>query len=168
MKAKLFKGASVPNLAGKGPHDTITRREMVALIEKYVPHKSYDDETTVRNRISSRVTYAVRVGQLSPEFLWGEGLEWAHKTWPGCFHQLPVFPKQVSETLVSTAHATDSVHDLIVPGDLTRCQALIGAKDTEICELKKELAGARESLELVAPKAGMWDNWNATKGRGRK
>jgi len=165
VKAKPFKGASVPNLAGKGPHDTIARDELVALIAEYVPRESADDESTVRNRISSRVTYAVKVGQLSPEFLLGEGLEWIHKTWPGCLDQLPVFPKQVSEDLVSTAHATASVHDLIVPGDLTRCQTLIGAMDSEICELKKELAGLRESVALLAPKAAKWDNWIAKKGR---
>jgi hypothetical protein len=96
MKAKPFKGAAVPGLIGMAPTHEISRAELVALVASKIKRKQGDDEGSVRNRISSMVTYDVQRRKLhlmkSGKFRLGDVAVWACGRWPGYgFEGLPLF-----------------------------------------------------------------------------
>src|SRR5208337_3455105 len=98
MKAKKFKRTPVPSLVGKGPLDTITRREVVALVAARVPGARLDIGT-VSNRISASVYYAVKTGKLREArrgvFRLGDVGAWARVRWPESdFSDLPRSPNK--------------------------------------------------------------------------
>lgn len=146
MKAKKFKGTPVPSIGGKGPSNTVTRRQAVALIAAHVPRASDDDEQTVRNRISAAIYDAVKARKLhsvKPGILrLGDLAAWAPSRWPkGRFRDLPTFPNRASAagTLPGLrGSATAFVHPSTLPAAIE-----------EIIVLRAENAALATELSVV-------------------
>lgn len=163
MKAKKFKGTPVPSLVGRGPSDTMARREVVALVAARVPRARYDDEKTVRNGISTNVYDAVKAGTLREVkpggFRLGDVGVWARAKWPkGQFSDVPIFPNRGGRF----AHAPGASRGGTGYTHAATLQAAIG----EILVLRAEnraLAQARAVAEgrvrELEPDAHNWRNW---------
>lgn len=169
MKAKPFKRAPVPVLTGARADQELPRAEVVALVASRVPRGSADDETTVRNRISSKLYTAVRRRKLRPlrngNFQLNDVARWVRAEWPGAFTNLPFPGLVVEEDVQDHATVSDEVDDRILPASRERCHDLLQALYAQVDELRRELSVERARVAALAPKADNWDAWNASKGR---
>lgn len=173
MKAKTFEATKVPNLTGKRARDTLSRAEVVALVAARV-RDDYDDDRTVRNRVSTNVYDDVKAGRLrkkpSGVFSMGDVGAWARTQWPGKFDDLPRPPKVKgkSEAMLLEIRASG-----VACTDPTTLSAAI----TEIHDLLRtigeqagELAAAKErirKLEKLETDAVKWREW-IIKKRGKR
>lgn len=172
MGAPPFKRVTAPNLTSAGPETTLKRAEVVDLVAMRIPLTRGDDATTMRNKISSRISYDVRKGKLLPiarnVFQLGDIVRWGNERWPGRFAGLPIASRRVTEELNSGATVSSGVAALVVPGDHDRCREALRAASAHQEQVEGQLRDARIEADVFRAKALCWDNWNNKKGRRRR
>jgi hypothetical protein len=166
MKAKPFKATPVPNLGGKGPSDTMTRAEVVALVAARVEDR-YDNVRSARTRISTNIYDDLKTGKLREVrprvFRLGDVGAWARKKWPGGkFSDLPIFPIKGGATRTLPAlRATGAgyTHAKTLPAAIAEILIL----RAENRALADALAAAEGRVRELAPDAQKFRNWNDKK-----
>lgn len=138
------------------PSSVITRTEAVARIAERVC-RSDEEQREARNRVSHRISYVVKRGELSPlpggNFVFGDFAFWVRKTWPDLFGDWPCF---VNVTAESTLHINSFVDAVILPVSLERCREVITDMHKTIGKLKKDLQAAHIEIEQLRPDAERW------------
>ena len=173
MKAKPFKAARVPNLVGKGPDCEITRAQLVALIAARVPSDKNDDDTSVRNRISTKITYDVSRDKLKPQksknFSLRNIAEWTAKNWPGLFDDVLQVPERVGELYLRSPAAMLFAEGRGLPASREAAHAELDALHQRLATCSQALGAARAEIADLAPKAAKWDHFMATRpGKAKK
>lgn len=174
MKERLFKEVPVPDVAGRAYTHRISHAQAVSLISSRIPRKTGDDPRTIKNRVRSRVTYAVQVRDLvrvaSVYYRLGDLVRWAKtKTdWQDCFDDLSVAPRRIRAAINDTANAVSDLHEVMLPRDLAQCHDVIRLGANENAMLEREALNSRKEANLLRPKALKWDSWNQNKGRKRQ
>lgn len=167
MRARTFKATPVPSIEGRGPSDTISQAELVALVASRVGRDTADDEGTVRNRVRSTVRYAVRHDQLLGEqgrFKLGDVARWASSKWLGRFDDLPkdeIMGHLESQIGPITANAGGHV----LPARIEEAHQEIDRLHDEIAALRRELDTERAQMRELEPDAKKWRDWIKKKGR---
>lgn len=155
MKAKPFKRIQPPRVSKKGGNSPLTRAQVVALIASEIPRGRGDDESTVRNRVSSRLSSAVSRGKLKRmpdgKFRTAEVGRWARSTWPGKFGALPVPAGELAEAVRDPWTVRSVTVEVVLPGTLERCHARLRSLEAEVHWLRDQLA--RTEKQLAAEKA---------------
>jgi hypothetical protein len=170
-KAKPFKGASAPSLAGRGPADEITRAQLVALVAARVPRGSGDDERSVRNRISASVYEALKTDTLRKArpgvFRLGDVGIWARAKWPGGqFSDVPVSPSSGGASLALSGYrvtAAGYTHATTLQAASEEVLALRAEKRA----LEQALAAAEAQVRELEPDACKWRS-SIDKKRGKR
>lgn len=172
MSARPFVRTKVPDISSGKPSDTITRAEAVALVASRIPRQRGDDIGTLRNRVSSRLTYAVERQELIPvsprKFRLGDVVRWARLKWPGRFDGLPITSRRQCVTIIDSGYATSESQATVLPSTLPECREQIRSMSIQIESLKRELQATQVEVTALAPKAERWDKWLMTKGRRRR
>ncbi|MCC7326367.1 MAG: hypothetical protein IT521_06140 [Burkholderiales bacterium] len=173
MKAKKFKATPVPDLVGKGPTDTITRGEAVALLAARVPPGPFDDEKTMRNKMSARLNDAVsRTKILCPiaprKFLLGDLARWAIGKWPGHFDDLPVSRRTFKLTLKAQTRAVGRMRPGVYPATLDASHKVITSLEAHIAEAEKERNAAQKQVRALSIGAQKWENLIAKKRKKKQ
>jgi len=162
MKAKPFKATPAPNLTGKGPSDTLTRAELVALIASRVPRERGDTDATVRNNVSSKVNYHVGKGNLrqqpSGNFQLGDIGEWARAAYPTTpIRDIPAFPNSGSASLALPAlrgTATAYAHPMTLQAaveEILALRAKIAALSAELTVSHARVQELQEQVQRCRP-----------------
>lgn len=150
MKAKPFKRTPPPVITKSSPNTQLTRAQLVALIAARIPRQRGDDEGTVRNRVSSRLSAAVKRGTLEPmcngKFKLNEVGRWARDTWPEKFGDLPVPRGSLLERGRGRGTVRSVVADVVLPGTLDRCHDYIRMLEIENRRLREKLSHAEAQL----------------------
>lgn len=167
MKAKPFKAVPAPTLENRSPENRIKRGELVALLASRVQRGRGDDETTVRNRMSSGVDYAVKTGRLKPTargFALGDIAFWASSCWPGCFDDVPKYEGVgFAEFPLMSISVTGSVRQL--PRTLEEAHREIITLTGQLQDLQRKLEEERARVRELETDAEKWRTWNWNKGR---
>jgi hypothetical protein len=165
-KAKPFKRASPPNLAGKRPSDEITRAELVALVVQRISRNRID-HTTLSNRVSSKACYdTLRTRKLRPaasgRFALGAVADWTAQQWPGYFNDLPTYPRTV-DAAITEAGDTGLASGCVLPQSLETAHREIIALYVRNDALAQALTVAQGQLRDDAPVAEKWRGWHGKK-----
>ncbi len=167
--ARPFRRTPVPDVANKGPEDTLTRAEVVALVVGRIPWGIGDDEATVRNRVSSKVYYDVSHGKLraraDSRFTLGDVAVWAGSEWPGRF--VGVIPPRAIHGAAAgrLPGLRGKASGYSLPLSIETAHAELHAMHRRVAECEQALRVAEDGLALAGPKARAWDDWNRKKGR---
>jgi hypothetical protein len=169
-KAKPFKRASPPNLAGKRPSHQITRAELVALVVQRIS-RGRIDHTTLSNRVSSKVwNDTVKTRKLRPaasgRFALGAVADWTAQQWPGYFDDLPTYP-HTADAAITEGGDTGSASGCVLPQSLETAHSEIIALYVRNDALAQALTVAQGQLRDDAPVAEKWRAWHGKK-RGRR
>lgn len=151
---------------------TIARSDAVARIAERTCLPE-DREREAKNRVSKRISYAVKQGKLveSPRgfFVFGQLAAWVRITWPGSFDD---WPQNTHAGLMSSAACIDLYDMVVQPGTIKRCHDLIFEMHEEIKILEQSLKDAQLEIERMRPLAEQWiKNCNKNKenaGKPRK
>lgn len=172
MKAKPFRRAVVPDLRGVDPAGALQRKELVALLAANVPRGSADDEATVRNRLSAKVSYDIKHDKLhcvgKGRIRLDEIRRYARAYWPGLLETLPLPHLVISEHVSDKLRGSDAIQGVSLPGTLARCHQQIRSMADRILYLEKELSAERERTRVLSAKAAKLDDWNARKGHSKR
>ncbi len=162
MKAKPFKATLVPSLGGKGPSDTMSRAEVVALIAARL-EDDYDNVRTARIRISTNIYDAEKTGKLREVrpgiFRLGDVGAWARTKWPGDkFSDLPISPIKGGASLTLPAlrlTGAGYTHAKTLPAAMAEI-LILGAENRALTDA---LAAAEGRARELAPDAQRLRNW---------
>jgi hypothetical protein len=163
MRRKLEKAPPVdpPDYTLQSP---ISRPVAVRMIADRVPRHRDDDVRFVRNRVSKRLTYAIKRGKLARptrgEFLFADIVTWAQQTWPGKLNDLPLVPVTGS-IQVDLPGLEVSLTAEQLPTDLAGCQRMLGDYITKVGALEAKLRAAHAEIEQLRPDAEKWRNFKA-------
>lgn len=146
MKARPFKGVQTPDVTKMKRTDEITREQLVALLAQGVP-----DQRAARNRMSSKVTYAVKTGKLRGRrekrvqlFPLGNVGCWAHEECRGRFGDLERF-RWPCDVVVDNLQVGDEIRGAVLPNTVARCHEVIWSMESRIREPKLKSATKRQA-----------------------
>lgn len=170
MKARPFKATPVPSTEGKGPDDTITKAQLVALVASRAKRDSFDDEATVRNRMRRIVTRDVELGRLEHGehgVRLGDVASWASSRWPGRYDDLPK-DERVGQAGLQIAPVVLSAVGHVLPMSIEGALREIVKMHDSIEALRSELESERAKVRELEPDATKWRAWIEKKARRRR
>ncbi len=165
MKARPFKATPVPSTEGKGPDDTISQAQLVALIASRAPRDAADDDATVRNRMLAMVSRDVKLGKLvrgQNGFRLGDVAFWAALRWPGQYGDLPKDNSVgYAEFELLALGVSATIRQL--PGNIEDAHREIIRLHDAVEALHRKLEAERAKVGGLEPDATKWREWMAKK-----
>lgn len=145
----------------------ISRFDAVKLISERI-HQKGETPQDARNRVSHRIAYAMKSGELNKSvagFELNDVICWARKKWPTAFIDLAAQNFAQAESKVTAASFTDGI---ILPGSLERCHALIQELHNRIEILETQLGAANREIDKLSPSAAKWEELRVSNAANSK
>lgn len=114
-------------------------------------------EREIENRISHKVGYAIKQGQLAAlpngDFVLGKLVAWARRKWPGEFIDLPAIDyADVHDGI----ECRDFMKMVTLPATMERCHVMVAELNQQIDQLNEQLDLARQEIDRLRPDAERW------------
>ncbi len=130
-------------------NDRLSLDEATKLIAPRIK-KTLDDDRTAEDRTRKRITRGIASGKLRREldntFVLGHLVDWARKTWPGKFNDMPAY---VGMSIQGTFKCEGSASATVRVPTLEICHERLDAAQRRIDELEREVAELRPDAERM-------------------
>jgi len=169
MRRRLKKAPPV-DPANYTPGSPISRAEFVRMIADRMRQPD-DDDQIVRNRVSHRISDAIKQGKLptptSGEFLFRDVVYWAQSAFPGMLNDPPLIG--LTMNIQATLPMLEaSLTGEVLPTDLAGCQQMLLEYITKATALEAELRAVRAENERLRPDAERWQKFMASRRKRGK
>lgn len=138
------------------PSSIVARSVAVARIAERARRRD-ETEHEARNRVSHRISYAVKRGELVESsrgfFVFGDLAGWVRNTWPELFND---WPRKLYGYFDFTWGFRSSADAVVLPGSLKPCHDMIRDMHEKIAGLEKSLQRVQLEIERLRPDAEQW------------